>query len=134
MDTVSPTAVRGTLSAWGRRLRHLDEATDSDCNSPRQSAKAGLAPSKWVDHKPVGTVRRPPINLLTCLTLMAAGSPALAQVETFMLKPGSNVGPATKVTPTNCVTAPDGSVTCDTRIENSPSDTPAKPGYSPFKN
>ena len=72
--------------------------------------------------------------LLACLTLLAATSPALAQVETFMLKPGSSVGPETKIIPTNCVTAPDGSVTCDTRIENPPSNTPAKPGYSPYKN
>lgn len=79
-------------------------------------------------------MRRPPFQLLACLTLMAAASPALAQVETFMLQPGSNVGPATRITPTNCVTAADGSVTCDTRIENPPSDTPAKPGYQPFKN
>ena len=51
-----------------------------------------------------------------------------------MLKPGSNVGPATQVKPTTCVTAADGSVTCDTKIVNPPSDTPAKPSYQPFKN
>ncbi|MFZ0408150.1 MAG: hypothetical protein WAM11_08590 [Cyanobium sp.] len=67
-------------------------------------------------------------------TLACLGQPAMAQVESFMLKPGSNVGPATKIKPTNCVTAADGSVTCDTKIENSPSDTPAKPSYQPFKN
>lgn len=77
---------------------------------------------------------RPPVALLTCLSLVSPASPALAQVESFMLQPGSNVGPATKVTPTNCITGPDGSVTCDTKIENSPSDTPAKPQYQPFKN
>jgi len=59
---------------------------------------------------------------------------AQAQVESFMLKRGSNVGPETKVKPTNCVTGPDGSIRCDTVIENSPSDTPAKPNYQPFKN
>ncbi|MCX5968408.1 MAG: hypothetical protein NTV57_12345 [Cyanobacteria bacterium] len=59
---------------------------------------------------------------------------ALAQVESFMLKPGSNVGPATQIKPVNCVTAADGSVTCDTKVENPPSDTPAKPSYQPFKN
>lgn len=79
-------------------------------------------------------MHRPPFPLLACLTLLAGAGPALAQVETFMLKPGSNVGPATKITPTNCVTGPDGSVTCDTKIENSPSDTPAQPGFTPFKN
>lgn len=77
---------------------------------------------------------RPPVALLACLSLIAASSPTMAQVETFMLKPGSNVGPSTKVKPTNCVNGSDGSVTCDTRIENSPSDTPAKPGFQPFKN
>jgi hypothetical protein len=59
---------------------------------------------------------------------------AQAQVESFMLKRGSNVGPETQIKPTNCVTAADGSITCDTVIENSPSDTPAKPTYQPFKN
>ncbi len=77
---------------------------------------------------------RSPLALLTCLSLVGPASPALAQVESFILKPGSSVGPATKVTPTNCVTGPDGSVTCDTKLENSPSDTPAKPQYQPFKN
>ncbi len=51
-----------------------------------------------------------------------------------MLQRGSNVGPATQIKPINCVTAADGSVTCDTKIENPPSDTPAKPSYQPFKN
>lgn len=72
--------------------------------------------------------------LLTCLTLVASATPVLAQEETFMLKPGSNVGPATKIVPTNCVKGPDGSITCDTKIENSPSDTPARPQYQPFTN
>jgi hypothetical protein len=44
------------------------------------------------------------------------------------------VGPATKVEPRNCVTAADGSITCDTEIVNPPGDTPAKPQYNPFKN
>jgi hypothetical protein len=59
---------------------------------------------------------------------------AQAQVESFMLKRGSNVGPETQIKPTNCVTAADGSVTCDTVIQNPPSDTPAQPNYQPFKN
>jgi hypothetical protein len=66
--------------------------------------------------------------------LSGLAQPASAQVESFMLKPGSKVGPATQIVPTNCVTAADGSVTCDTKIQNSPSDTPAKPSYQPFKN
>ena len=93
-----------------------------------------LPPSEWEQIRPSGTVSRPPLALLTCLSLAGSASPALAQVESFMLKPGSNVGPATKVTPTNCVTGADGSVSCDTKIENSPSDTPAKPQFQPFKN
>jgi hypothetical protein len=45
------------------------------------------------------------------------------------------VGPASKVKATNCVTNPkDGSISCDTKIENPPGDTQAKPQYSPFKN
>ncbi len=78
-----------------------------------------------------------PVALLLIVVgsvLGGLGQPAQAQVQTFMLKPGSNVGPATQIKPTNCVTAADGSVTCDTKIENSPSDTPAKPSYQPFKN
>jgi len=75
--------------------------------------------------------------LATALT-MAAGVlsplPADAQSESYLLKPGSNVGPSTKIKPVNCVTAADGSVTCNTAIENSPSDTPAKPEFSPFRN
>lgn len=62
------------------------------------------------------------------------GAAALAQVETFINKPGSSVGPATKVVPTNCVQGPDGSLTCDTKLENPPSDTQAKPQFNPFKN
>jgi hypothetical protein len=61
-----------------------------------------------------------------------AGSPALAQAESFLWGPGSNVGPATKVEPKNCVTAADGSITCDTEIVNPPGDTPARPQYRPF--
>lgn len=72
--------------------------------------------------------------MAACLALLAPACPALAQVQTFMLQPGSNVGPGTKVVPQNCVTAKDGSITCDTKLQNSPSDTPAKPIYQPFRN
>ncbi|MFM7653245.1 MAG: hypothetical protein ACKO5M_10055 [Vulcanococcus sp.] len=70
---------------------------------------------------------------------LAAGStllvqpPALAQVESFLWGPGSNVGPATKVEPKNCRTAADGSVTCDTQLVNPEGDTQAKPQYTPFR-
>lgn len=72
--------------------------------------------------------------LLAAALLPLVTLPCSAQVESFINKPGSSVGPATKVVPTNCVTAPDGSLTCDTKIENSPSDTQAKPQFSPFRN
>jgi hypothetical protein len=71
-------------------------------------------------------------GVVSGLALLMAGTPALAQVESFLLGPGSNVGPATKVEPVNCVTAPDGSITCGTKIVNPEGDTPAKPQYSPF--
>ena len=64
----------------------------------------------------------------------ASASPVLAQAGSYMLGPGSNVGPSTRVVPKNCVTAKDGSITCDTQIVNPPGDTPAKPVYEPFKN
>lgn len=68
------------------------------------------------------------------LSLALGLLPARAQVETFMLQRGSNIGPETKVIPTNCVSASDGSVSCDTQIINPPSATPAKPQFQPFKN
>ena len=76
------------------------------------------------------------LRIAFATTLLALGLtlPAGAQVEKFMLEPGSKVGPATKVKATSCVTQADGSVTCDTKLENAPGETPAKPIYSPFKN
>ena len=72
-------------------------------------------------------------TLIAGLGLAAAlASPGLAQSERFLLGPGSNVGPATTIEPKNCVTAADGSITCDTKIVNPKGDTPAKPIYSPF--
>lgn len=75
---------------------------------------------------------------LQALAVIVAGlclsGAALAQAESFQLQRGGNVGPETRVKPTNCVTARDGSVTCDTVIENPPGDTPAKPKLQLFKN
>ena len=68
------------------------------------------------------------------LSLSVGLLPARAQVETFTLKRGSNIGPETKVMPINCFSASDGSVTCDTQIINPPSSSPAKPQFQPFKN
>ena len=58
----------------------------------------------------------------------------LAQSESFLWGPGSNVGPSTTIEPKNCVTAAVCSITCDTQIVNPPGDTPAKPQYRPFSN
>lgn len=82
-----------------------------------------------------------PIRFLAALVFAAPllaspflATPSLAQVEKYMLKRGSQVGPATKVKPTNCITAKDGSITCDTELENPPGDTQAKPQYNLFRN
>jgi hypothetical protein len=94
--------------------------------SPTPSSAAGLS----LDLPP-GL----PLGLfLAGLLSLLCVDPAGAQVETFINKPGSNVGPATRVVPTNCVKGPDGSLTCDTELQNPPSNTPAKPLFSPFKN
>jgi hypothetical protein len=80
---------------------------------------------------PIAALR--PLLLIGGLLLLIA-SPAQAQSQRYLLGPGSAVGPETKIKPTNCVTAPDGTITCDTKIENPPSDTPAKPQFDPFDN
>lgn len=60
--------------------------------------------------------------------------PTLAQSGSYMLGPGSNVGEATEVKEDNCVTAADGSITCNTKLVNPPTDTKAKPQFDPFSN
>jgi len=60
--------------------------------------------------------------------------PALAQRQLWMLGPGSEVTPSTEVAPTNCVTAPDGTITCDTELRNRPGSQPARPSLEPFGN
>ena len=74
--------------------------------------------------------------MLAGVSLSLAGSemPAAAQVQQFLLGPGSSVGEQTKVKPKNCTTGSDGSITCDTVLENPPGNTPAKPSYTPFSN
>jgi hypothetical protein len=74
------------------------------------------------------------LSVVAVLSLALGLQPARAQVETFMLQRGSNIGPETKVIPTNCVLGSDGSVSCDTQVINPPSASPAKPQYQPFKN
>jgi hypothetical protein len=68
------------------------------------------------------------------LSLALVPGLAQAQVESYLLGPGTSVGPNTKVVPKNCVTSADGTVSCDTQLQNSPSDTPAKPQYRLFTN
>ena len=77
------------------------------------------------------SLRPLPVLLAACLGL---AGPALAQTENFLLGPGSKVGPATEVEPKNCVTAPDGTVTCDTELVNPPGDTRAQPQFDLFRN
>ena len=69
------------------------------------------------------------VRLLALLTPML-----LAQTASYLLGPGSNVGEATQVQEDNCVTAADGSITCDTKLVNPPGDTPARPQFEPFSN
>ena len=80
-----------------------------------------------------------PVRLLfrALMALALGGAAPLvahAQSESFLLGPGSKVGPATEVKPKNCVTAPDGSITCDTELVNPAGDTDAKPQLELFKN
>jgi hypothetical protein len=71
----------------------------------------------------------------TIAGVVLGARPASAQVQQFILGPGSSVGRETKVEPKNCVTDPKtGAITCDTQLVNPPSDTPAKPSYTPFSN
>ena len=69
----------------------------------------------------------------TAVATLLGSAPAQAQVESFLWGPGSNVGPSTKVEPKNCVTAADGSISCDTQLVNPEGNTQAKPQYNPFK-
>jgi len=64
--------------------------------------------------------------------VLVAPEAARAQVQQFMLGPGSSVGPETQVKPKDCVTAPDGTITCNTQLVNPPGTTQAKPLYSPW--
>ena len=83
----------------------------------------------------IASMQLPGLSLTTiAASALLAMAPAFAQVESFLVGPGSSVGPSTKVKPKNCVTAADGSITCDTQLENSPSDTQARPMYEQFKN
>ncbi|WP_415409934.1 hypothetical protein ACLM45_00165 [Synechococcus sp. A10-1-5-9] len=71
------------------------------------------------------------ISLITAFSLVLPQS-ALAQSEVWLLGPNSRTGQQSTVVPTDCVEGSDGSITCNTKIENPPGDTPAKPYYNPF--
>jgi type 1 fimbria pilin len=78
-----------------------------------------------------------PVKLLPGLGVLlglSAGMPtaALAQSEGWMLGPGSRVDQSSEVVPTNCSTASDGSITCDTELKPRTTGTPARPNYNPF--
>lgn len=83
-----------------------------------------------------------PLSLVRSLGVLGIGMgswlmlalPASAQVEQFILKSGSQVGPTTEVKPKNCVTAKDGTITCETELVNPPGNTQAKPQFNPFRN
>lgn len=79
----------------------------------------------------VRALRLVPLALAALLLPAAA---VRAQSESFLLGPGSNVGPSTEVKPKNCVTDPDGTIRCDTELVNPPSNTPARPQFDPFRN
>lgn len=69
--------------------------------------------------------------------LLALGptvQPVRAQAQRFLWGPGPSVGPASKVEPTNCQMAADGTITCDTRLVNPPGDTQATPQMDYFRN
>ena len=71
-------------------------------------------------------------GLLLFASLFAGTSSALAQTEGWLKGPGVNAGKGSTVVPTNCVEGSDGSITCDTKITNPASSTPARPYYNPF--
>ena len=73
-----------------------------------------------------------PFSMLVGIPLLAT-SPAQAQTEGWLLGPSSGVGKQSVIVPTNCLTSPDGSISCDTKVVNPASDTPARPYYNPFK-
>ena len=77
-----------------------------------------------------------PIQLLSTSFLLMmsvfSGSSAFAQTEGWLRGPGSATDKDSKVE-ADCVTAEDGSVTCDTKVVNPAGDTAARPYYNPFK-
>ncbi|MFM9109461.1 MAG: hypothetical protein ACKOPN_02465 [Prochlorococcaceae cyanobacterium] len=71
---------------------------------------------------------------LLAAALLLPMAPAAAQVEKFILGPGSKVNPNTQVKPTDCVTDPTTkAMTCGTKLVNPPGTTPARPVFQPFR-
>jgi len=78
-------------------------------------------------------------SVMACLgvitSLQLAAPPMLkAQSEGWLLGPNSRTGKNSKVVPTDCIEAADGSITCNTKIENPSGETPARPSFNPFNN
>ena len=71
------------------------------------------------------------VSLLTAVSVTIPQA-VKAQSEVWLLGPNSRTGEQSTVVPTDCVEAADGSITCNTKIENPPGDTPAKPYFNPF--
>ena len=79
------------------------------------------------------------VKLLPCTGVVLALSASLstaafAQSEGWLLGPGSRNDSSREVVPTNCETAAEGSITCDTELKsaNDRDRSPARPYYNPF--
>ena len=81
-----------------------------------------------------GSVMALRFALLGAAALVLFPAAAMAQSGSYILGPGSDVGKETRIEESNCVTAADGSVTCDTKIVNPPGQTRARPQFEPFSN
>ena len=76
------------------------------------------------------TSQRLSASFLLMMSVFGA-SPVLAQTEGWLRGPGSATGKESKIE-ADCVTAEDGSITCDTKVVNPASSTKARPYYNPF--
>ena len=70
------------------------------------------------------------------VTLAAvAGPAACAQSEGWILSPGSRNDQNSTVVPTNCITAAEGTLSCDTKLESTGGRTTStRLYYNPFDN
>ena len=71
-------------------------------------------------------------GLLLLASFLGGPASVVAQTEGWLKGPGVNAGKGSTVVPTNCVEGSDGSISCDTKITNPASNTPARPYYNPF--